>query len=49
MSCKATIPVDLESEAYFIAKEDGIVAGIALAEMIFAEVDPLLKVLIFSF
>lgn len=44
VSCKATIPVDLESEAYFIAKEDGIVAGIALAEMIFAEVDPLLKV-----
>lgn len=49
MSCKATIPVELESEAYFIAKEDGIVAGIALAEMIFAEVDPSLKVLIFSF
>lgn len=44
VSCKATIPVDLESEAYFIAKEDGIVAGIALAEMIFAEVDPSLKV-----
>lgn len=44
VSCKATIPVDLESEAYFIAKEDGIVAGIALAEMIFAEVDSSLKV-----
>lgn len=44
VSCKATIPVELESEAYFIAKEDGIVAGIALAEMIFAEVDPSLKV-----
>uniref|UniRef100_M1CZX4 Nicotinate-nucleotide pyrophosphorylase [carboxylating] n=2 Tax=Solanum tuberosum TaxID=4113 RepID=M1CZX4_SOLTU len=44
VSCKATIPVDLESEAYFIAKEDGIVAGIALTEMIFAEVDPSLKV-----
>ncbi|XP_059316788.1 quinolinate phosphoribosyltransferase [decarboxylating] 1a-like isoform X2 [Lycium ferocissimum] len=44
VSCKATIPVDLESEAYFLAKEDGIVAGIALAEMIFAEVDPSLKV-----
>ncbi|KAJ8548221.1 hypothetical protein K7X08_030690 [Anisodus acutangulus] len=44
VSCKATIPVDLESEAYFLAKEDGIVAGIALAEMIFTEVDPSLKV-----
>ncbi|XP_059316789.1 quinolinate phosphoribosyltransferase [decarboxylating] 1a isoform X1 [Lycium ferocissimum] len=44
VSCKATIPVDLESEAHFLAKEDGIVAGIALAEMIFAEVDPSLKV-----
>lgn len=38
----------MESEAHFLAKEDGIVAGIALAEMIFAEVDPSLKVLIFS-
>jgi len=31
-------------EAYFLAKEDGIIAGIALAEMIFHEVDPSLKV-----
>ncbi|KAI3794650.1 hypothetical protein L1987_37283 [Smallanthus sonchifolius] len=30
-------------EAYFLAKDDGIVARIALAEMIFNEVDPILK------
>lgn len=40
----ATIPADVEVEAYFLAKEDGVVAGIALAEMIFHEVDPSLKV-----
>jgi len=34
----------MEVEAYFLAKEDGIIAGIALAEMIFHEVDPSLKV-----
>lgn len=45
MTCKATIPIDMEVEARFLAKEDGIVAGIALAEMVFYEVDPSLKVL----
>lgn len=40
----ATIPFDMEVEAYFLAKEDGIVAGIALADMIFEQVDPSLKV-----
>lgn len=40
----ATIPVDMEVEANFLAKEDGIIAGIALAEMVFGEVDPSLKV-----
>lgn len=44
MTCKATIPDDMEVEAYFLAKEDGIVAGIGLAEMVFNEVDPSLKV-----
>ncbi|CAA3025443.1 nicotinate-nucleotide pyrophosphorylase [carboxylating], chloroplastic-like [Olea europaea subsp. europaea] len=29
----------MEVEAHFLAKEDGIVAGIALAEMVFGEVD----------
>ncbi|XP_062170904.1 quinolinate phosphoribosyltransferase [decarboxylating] 1a [Alnus glutinosa] len=40
----ATIPIDMEVEANFLAKEDGIIAGIALAEMVFEEVDPSLKV-----
>ncbi|XP_027360279.1 nicotinate-nucleotide pyrophosphorylase [carboxylating], chloroplastic isoform X2 [Abrus precatorius] len=44
VTCMATIPFDMEVEACFLAKEDGIVAGIALAEMIFHEVDPSLKV-----
>ncbi|CAI0544461.1 unnamed protein product [Linum tenue] len=44
VTCKSTIPVDMEVEAHFLAKEDGIVAGIALAELIFDEVDPSLKV-----
>ncbi|RZC79230.1 hypothetical protein C5167_003454 [Papaver somniferum] len=44
VTCLATIPVDMQVEAYFLAKEDGIVAGIALADMIFNEVDPSLKV-----
>ncbi|KAJ1418439.1 Quinolinate phosphoribosyl transferase, C-terminal [Sesbania bispinosa] len=44
VTCLATIPLDMEVEAYFLAKEDGIIAGIALAEMIFHEVDPSLKV-----
>lgn len=44
VTCLATIPFDMEVEAYFLAKEDGIVAGIALADMIFEQVDPSLKV-----
>lgn len=44
----ATIPLDLEVEAYFLAKEDGIVAGLALADMIFEQVDPSLKVFLLT-
>lgn len=44
MTCLATIPSDMEVEAHFLAKENGIIAGIALAEMVFYEVDPSLKV-----
>ena len=35
----------MEVEAHFLAKEDGVIAGITLAEMVFHEVDPSLKVL----
>uniref|UniRef100_A0A2P2ITF5 nicotinate-nucleotide diphosphorylase (carboxylating) n=1 Tax=Rhizophora mucronata TaxID=61149 RepID=A0A2P2ITF5_RHIMU len=44
VTCMATIPLDMEVEAHFLAKEDGIIAGITLAEMIFQEVDTSLKV-----
>jgi len=37
VTCLATIPFDMEVDAYFLAKEDGIIVGIALAEMIFHE------------
>ena len=45
VTCMATIPDDMEVEAHLLAKEDGIIAGIALVETIFNEVDPSLKVL----
>ncbi|KAL5707626.1 nicotinate-nucleotide diphosphorylase (carboxylating) [Ranunculus cassubicifolius] len=44
VTCLATVPMDMEVEAHFLAKENGIIAGISLAEMIFTEVDPSLKV-----
>ena len=44
VTCLATIPSDMEVEAYFLAKDVGTIAGIALAEMIFHEVDPSLRV-----
>ncbi|KAJ4970811.1 hypothetical protein NE237_003910 [Protea cynaroides] len=44
VTCMATVPVDMDVEAHFLAKDDGVIAGIALAEMIFDEVDPSLKV-----
>ncbi|KAA8547444.1 hypothetical protein F0562_003692 [Nyssa sinensis] len=44
VTCMATIPTDMEVEAHFLVKEDGIIMGITLAEMVFNEVDPLLKV-----
>lgn len=45
VTCMATIPSEMEVEAHFLAKEDGVLAGIALAEMVFREVDPSLKVI----
>eukprot|EP00262_Sarcandra_glabra_P001010 TRINITY_DN11027_c0_g1_i1.p1 TRINITY_DN11027_c0_g1~~TRINITY_DN11027_c0_g1_i1.p1 ORF type:complete len:362 (-),score=58.19 TRINITY_DN11027_c0_g1_i1:326-1411(-) len=44
VTCMATVPADMEVEAHFLGKEDGIIAGIALTDMIFNEVDPSLKV-----
>ncbi|KAJ3692894.1 hypothetical protein LUZ60_011989 [Juncus effusus] len=44
ITCLATIPMEMKAEATFIAKEDGIIAGISLAEMIFHQVDASLQV-----
>ncbi|XP_078448472.1 quinolinate phoshoribosyltransferase [Wolffia australiana] len=44
VTCKATIPADTQAEAHFIAKEDGVIAGISLAEIVFDTIDPSLVV-----
>ncbi|XP_024516244.1 nicotinate-nucleotide pyrophosphorylase [carboxylating], chloroplastic isoform X1 [Selaginella moellendorffii] len=43
VSCLATIPAEMTAEARFLAKENGVIAGIALADMVFQELDPSLK------
>lgn len=43
-STLATIPSEMEGSAKMIAKANGIIAGIEMAKMIFAEVDPAMKV-----
>ncbi|KAF9590816.1 hypothetical protein IFM89_038538 [Coptis chinensis] len=44
VTCLAIVPIDMKVEAHFFAKEDDIIVGISLAEMIFNEVDPSLEV-----
>ncbi|KAL3686890.1 hypothetical protein R1sor_013199 [Riccia sorocarpa] len=44
VTCLSTIPENAEAKAQFMAKADGIVAGIAMADLIFREVDPELQV-----
>jgi nicotinate-nucleotide pyrophosphorylase (carboxylating) len=43
-SSLACIPVDVSGKAKLLVKEDGIIAGVALAKMIFEYVDPNLKI-----
>lgn len=43
ITCFSTIPPETKAQAQFLAKADGIIAGIDLAEMIFGEVDPELQ------
>ncbi|MDF7819431.1 carboxylating nicotinate-nucleotide diphosphorylase [Runella sp. MFBS21] len=43
----STIPRDAERRARLLVKEDGIIAGVEVAKIIFEEVDPLLEVEIF--
>ena len=35
----ATVPADQQAEAFFLAKEDGVLAGLAVAERVFAALD----------
>ena len=46
ITCLATIPPKIQAEAQFLAKDTGIIAGIAMASLIFQEVDPSLTVCI---
>jgi nicotinate-nucleotide pyrophosphorylase (carboxylating) len=46
-SSLACIPVDASGKAKLLVKEDGIIAGVALAKMIFEYVDPNLQIEIF--
>jgi len=45
VTCLATMTPEILAEAQFLAKANGVIAGIALADMVFAEVDPSLKVI----
>ena len=40
----ASIPYDAISQAHLLVKDDGIIAGIELAKMIFNEIDPSLRI-----
>ncbi len=44
VTTEATIPPETRASARFLLKEDGVVAGLALAERVFAAVDPDLRV-----
>jgi nicotinate-nucleotide pyrophosphorylase (carboxylating) len=43
-SSLACIPADAQGKAKLLVKEDGIIAGVALAKMIFEYVDPAMKI-----
>ena len=40
VTTEATVPADLRAEAHFLAKADGVAAGLYVAERVFAAVDP---------
>ncbi|KAA6425578.1 MAG: Nicotinate-nucleotide pyrophosphorylase [carboxylating] [Trebouxia sp. A1-2] len=42
--CKDRVPEDLEGQATFLAKADGVLAGLAVADLVFSTVDPCLSV-----
>lgn len=39
VTSESIVPVDARSEAYFLAKEDGVVAGLEVAARVFAKID----------
>lgn len=43
VTCLATIGEHVEAEAQFLAKADGVIAGIAMANLVFEEVDDKLQ------
>jgi nicotinate-nucleotide pyrophosphorylase (carboxylating) len=47
-STLATVPLDKQAKAKLIVKDDGIIAGVELAEKIFQLIDPALKLSIFK-
>jgi nicotinate-nucleotide pyrophosphorylase (carboxylating) len=47
-STDATIPVDKQAKAKLLVKDEGILAGVELAERIFQAVDPSLKLAVFK-
>ncbi|KAL3135671.1 hypothetical protein ABBQ38_006145 [Trebouxia sp. C0009 RCD-2024] len=40
----STVPEDLQGKATFLAKADGVIAGLAVADLVFSTVDPCLSV-----
>lgn len=40
ITSESIIPADARSEAYFLAKEDGVAAGLDVAARVFAKIDP---------
>jgi len=40
ITSESIIPADARSEAFFLAKEDGVLAGLGVASRVFAKIDP---------
>jgi len=40
ITSESIVPAEARSEAYFLAKEDGVVAGLEVAARVFAKIDP---------
>jgi nicotinate-nucleotide pyrophosphorylase (carboxylating) len=40
ITSESVVPADARSEAFFLAKEDGVLAGLGVASRVFAKIDP---------